>query len=954
MRANINPSFVQIELTFSIDTDMDQALVEVISRMNRLPPLPADANPPVVQSAATGDSNDTLIYLFIQSLPDSDIPIIEQGQFILDNVVPRLESIDGVAAAELQGPGNAPEVLEITFDPFLAAQYGIEIPQIAAVAGRSQDVTGGFLDIGRRSYQMRFRGEFSPDQLENQILDWRDGRPVRLGDVAEVGIHRADRFAAVYQNGNPALGLRIFRSNGANVLTTIEAVKAEMDAMNADLLPSRGLQMAHSYDPSVFIQRAINLLTTNLALGILLAVGILWVFLRNIRATLIIGLTIPISLFATLAVLQLTGRSLNVISLAGLAFAVGMVLDAAIVVLEGIVRQREHGHGLMESSRIGASRVVNALIASTATTVVVFLPVMFLKDAEGQLFADLALTIAIAVSVSLVVAIMVLPTAAAHFLKDVKATKENHKLWNGIAAFVMTLTGTRFMRRVWLVLLIFAPMIASWQLAPPPGYLPQVRRDAVDAFLALPPGSSLETVDEEILQPIIQRLQPFMDGEREPALRNYYIFSFPGGGSLGIRALDQNRVDELAEIVNSEILVGFPDTFGGGGQGNLFGGFGSSDSIILNVQGHDPEQLFPAVQAGMAALTEAFPPGTRIQPNPQPNFGQPTLNVIPNDRRISEAGWSRQQVASIVRALGDGLYMGDYFDGQNSIDIILRSPEWTSPEALASVPLATPSGSIVPLGDLVSIEQSVEQQQIVRVDGRRTISISISPPEDMGLQEAINLIRENVEPVIRTALGPGGNVLYAGTAGSLERIQSQMIPNLLIAVGVLYLLMVGMFRSFKDSLLVLLILPPAAFGGVMGLVVLNWFTTQDLDLLTMIGFVILAGIVVNNAILLVARTRQAEAEGLSRKDAVGEALQVRLRPIFMTTLTTIMGMLPLVLIPGPGSAIYRGLAATIVGGMSVSTLFTLILLPTLLRMGEDMVVARKARAEDDALPAAGR
>jgi len=954
MQANINPSFVQINLTFGIDTDMDQALVEVISRMNRLPPLPADANPPVVQSAATGDSNDTLIYLFIQSLPENDVPIVEQGQYIVDNVVPRFEGIEGVAAAELQGPGNAPEVLEITFDPFLAAQYGIQIPQIAAVAGRAQDVTGGFVDIGRRSYMMRFNGEFSPDQLEDQILDWRDGRPVRLGDVAEVGIHRGDPFAAVYQNGNPALGLRIFRTNGANVLTTIDAVKLEMEALNEGVLAERGLHMAHSYDPSVFIQRAINLLTTNLAIGILLAVGVLWLFLRNVRATLIIAITIPISLFATLAVLQLTGRSLNVISLAGLAFAVGMVLDAAIVVLEGVVRQREHGHGLMEASRIGASRVVNALIASTATTVVVFVPVMFLKDAEGQLFSDLAMTIAIAVSVSLVVAIMVLPTAAAHFLKNVKATQENHRLWNGIAAFIMKLTGSRFARRTWLVLLIVAPLVASAQLAPDAGYLPQVRRDAVDAFLALPPGSSLETVDREILRPIVERLQPFMDGEREPALRNYYIFSFPGGGSLGIRALDQSRVDELAEIVNNEILVGFPDTFGGGGQGNLFGGFGSSDSIVLHIQAHDPEVLFPAVQAGMGVLNEIFPAGTRIQPNPQPSFGQPTLNVVPDDRRISEAGWNRQQVASIVRSLGDGLYMGDYFDGQNSIDIILRSPEWTTPEQLASIPLATPSGSVVPMGDLVSINQSVEQQQISRVDGRRTISITIAPPDGMGLQEAIRLIEENAEPVIREALGPGGNVIYAGTAGSLERVQSQMIPNLLMAVGVLYLLMVGMFRSFKDSMLVLLILPPAAFGGVLGLVVLNWFTPQDLDLLTMIGFVILAGIVVNNAILLVARTRQAEDEGMSRRDAVGEALRVRLRPIFMTTLTTIMGMLPLALVPGPGSAIYRGLAATIVGGMSISTLFTLILLPTLLRMGEDMVGVRKARRDESVLPAAGR
>jgi len=382
---------------------------------------------------------------------------------------------------------------------------------------------------------------------------------------------------------------------------------------------------------------------------------------------------------------------------------------------------------------------------------------------------------------------------------------------------------------------------------------------------------------------------------------------------------------------------------------------------VLNVQAHDPEVLFPAVQAGMGALGELWSPtepqnvGASFNPNPQPSFGQPTLNVIPDDRRISEAGWSRQQVASIVRALGDGLFMGEYFDGQNSIDILLKTPQWSTPEELASIPLATPSGSVVPLGDLVQIQQSVEQQQIVRVDGRRTVSIFVTPPDNVALEEAIAIIEENVEPVIRASLGAEGNISYGGSAGSLERVRSQMGPNLIVAVGVLYLLMVGMFRSFKDAALVLLILPPAAFGGVMGLVVLNWFTIQDLDLLTMIGFIILAGIVVNNAILLVARTRQAESEGLNRREAVGEALKVRLRPIFMTTMTTIMGMLPLVLVPGPGSAIYRGLAATIVGGMAVSTLFTLILLPTLLRMGEDVVpLSRRRRDLDDPVPVAGR
>ncbi len=954
MRANINPNFVNISLTFDIATDMDQTMVEVISRLNRLPPLPADANPPVVQSAATGDSNDTLIYLFVQSLPGNSVPIMEQAQFLVDNVVPRLEAIDGVAAAEIQGPGTAPEVLEIIFDPFTLAQYGIQIPQIAAIAGRSQDVTAGFVDIGRRSYNVRYDGEFSPAQLEDQILDWRDGNPVRLGDVASVAVARADRFAIVYQNGNSAIGLRVFRTNGANVLSTIDAVKAVITELNEGPLEERGLAIAHSYDPSVFIKRAINLLTTNLALGIALAVGALWMFLRNVRATLIIGMTIPISLLVTFTVLQMTGRSLNVISLAGLAFAVGMVLDAAIVVLEGIVRQRENGLDKVKASEVGASRVWNALVASTATTVAVFLPVMFLQDAEGQLFADLALTIAIAVSASLLVAVMVLPVVATHSLKTVSVGGGSRKFWNRFADILMRLTGTFVARLTWIVLLIFVPIIASFFLAPPLGYLPTVRRDAIDAGFSLPPGANLDTVEEEIILPMVERLQPYMDGTQEPALLNYYVFSFPGGGSLGVRPLDQADIGELGRIVNEEILSGFPDTFGRGRQGDLFGGFGNSGGIVLNVQSSDPDTLVAAAEAGIAALREAMP---EAQVNPPAIGGdsQPMLSIVPNDRRISEAGWNRSQVASIVRALGDGLYMGDFFNGENSIDILLKTREWDSPQALGAIPLATPSGSIVPLGELVDIRESVGPRGITRIDRRRTISLFVNRPEGMALQEAIETIEREVEPSIRAVLGGNGTLRYGGSAGSLERVMGSMGPNLLFAVGVLFLLMAGMFRSVKDSVLVLLILGPACFGGVLGLVVLNMFTSQDLDLLTMIGFIILMGIVVNNAILLVHRTRQSQSDGMSRKDAVRDALQVRLRPIFMTTMTTIMGMLPLVLIPGPGSVIYRGLAATIVGGMAISTLFTLILLPTLLRMGEDMFVTEKPKTKfaEDALPAAG-
>ncbi len=950
IRAEVNPSFVQIFLTFGINADMQQMQTEVQGRLSRLPPIPPDAFLSV-QSAAAGDSNDTLIYLFIQSLPGNSIPIIEQNAFINDVVLPRFENIEGVASAELQGPGNAPEVLEITFDPFLAAQYGVQIPQIAAAVGQSENVSGGFVDIGRRSFAVNFEGEFSPEQMEEQILDWRDGRPVRLGDIATVAIQRADRFAVVYQNGNPALGIRLFRTNGANVLSTIDAVKDQLNELNQGLLAERGLRMAHSYDPSVFILRAINLLTTNLAMGILLAVLALWLFLRRIRATLLIAITIPICMLVTFCVLSFFGRSLNVISLAGLAFATGMVLDAAIVVLESIVRQREKGLSMMEAAGLGASRVWNALVAATATTVAVFLPVIFLEDAEGQLFADLAFTVAIAVTASLVVALLVLPVAAVRFLKDLPASDERSAFWAGFARLLMGATGTPMLRRIWVVLLFAAPIAGAFYFAPALGYLPRVPRDAIDAYMVLPPGATLDTVDEEILQVVVERLQPYMDGEREPALRNYYAFSFPGFASFGVRPLDIGRIDELEDLIINEVLVGFPDTFAGGARGNLLE-FGDQGSIRVEISSPDPAALQQAAQVGMAAVAQAL--GEQPQANPRPDSGQPTLRIVPDDRRISEAGWNRRQVSNIVRALGDGIYMGEYFDGNNSIDILLRSPDWHSPEELESIPLATPSGSIVPLGDLVDISSAVTPRQIVRVDGSRTITLNVPPPDGMALETAIETLRREVEPQIRAVLGESGRINYGGSASSLARVQDAMLPNIALAIGVLFLIMAGMFRSIKDSALVLVILPPAAFGGVAALALLSQVVTQELDLLAMIGFIILAGIVVNNAILLVSRTRQAEGEGLSRRDAVAEALNVRLRPIFMTTITTIMGMLPLVLVPGAGSAIYRGLGAVIVGGMSISTLFTLILLPSLLRLGERSISrARAGRRADGILSAAG-
>jgi len=935
MRTFSNPSFGFVSLEFALETDMDHALIEVISRLNRLPPLPQDADRPQVLMNGGDPSGETLIYLFTQFTEDSKLSQGDYVTFIEDEVVPRLEAVEGVSRVSVEAGSGFGEQLQIEFDAVRAAELGISINQIARVIGRTVDSSGGYLDVGRRRYLLNFQGRYEPSELAAQIIDWRDGRPVTVGDIATVRVAPPPATQVVYQNGNPAVGMRIVRNSGANVLATIDRLTETLDELNAGILAEKGISIQKSFDPSVFIKRAINLLTTNLFVGVLLAVGVLWWFLRQVRATMLIALTIPVCLLTTVIVLALFGRTVNVISLAGLAFATGMVLDAAIVVLENIVRLRERGEKPNLASLIGAGQVWGALLASTATTVAIFVPILFLKDVEGQLFADLALTIAIGVGISLIVAVTILPVAAEHWLKKLPTNENAGGGAKKFAGKLMRLTGTP-MRRLGLIGgLMSGAVFLSWALLPNLNYLPPVKRDAIDAFMLFPSGANVETIDKEIAQVIVKRLEPYMKGEKEPALRNYYIITFPNGaaGTLGVRAKDQEKVEDLQKLINEEILVGFPDVFAFGQQGNLFGGFGGGGSVQLNIQSKDLEALRDVTSTAMQLVQENLP-GSRAQPNPDPNVISPELKIHPNDRRLAEVGFTRNDVANIVRALGDGMWLGEHFDGERRVDMILKSQEWAEPEMLESVPISTPRGGTVVLGDLVQIERGVGPTFVQRLDRKRTVTLNINQPDGMALEDMVNILKEKVEPQLKPLLPADGIISYGGDADALDRAVASLSLNFVLALGLLFMILAALFRSARDAFFVVITIPLATVGGVLAIKILNLVSFAPLDLLTMIGFIILLGLVVNNAILLVAQTRSGEEDGLTRDEAVERALALRIRPIFMSTLTSIMGMLPLVLFPGAGSAIYRGMATTIVGGMSVSTIFTLVLLPCLLRFQE--------------------
>jgi multidrug efflux pump subunit AcrB len=949
IQGNANAGGSQIFLTFAIGTDMKAALVEVIGRMSRLPPLPRDADRPIVQLGGNGgDANENLTFFFVQLLPGTPGPIDRHRRFIEDVVKPRIESVPGVSLVEVQaGP---PEDVRITVDLARAAALGVGIPDIARQAASATNVSAGQLEVGRRQYSLRYTGRYDIEELGQLVLAWRDGQPVRLQDVATVRKQPPDPQFFAYQNGNPAISLRIQRAPGANVLETLEQVKVVVAELREGPLEERGLGIEQSFDASLFIKRAVNLLIENLVVGALLALLCVWWFMRDARATVVIASTIPVCLLATFCALQLGGRSINVISLAGLAFAVGMVVEGAIVVSGNIIRLKESGMPIDQAAHDGTRQVVPALFASTTTTVAVFLPVLFLEDVEGQIFADLALTISIAVALSILVAVTVVPAAAGRWLSGHSTNSGYGAGWPGLTDKVIEWTRTRKQQLAWVAALLVAPLALAWLLLPKLDYLPPVKRAAIDAFFSFPPGMSPQTVDREIASRLMERMQPYMRGEKEPQLSNYYVILWPGGGTLAARVVDGDRIRELERIVREEIVVGFPDTRVFVTEGDLFGGLGGSPrSIAIHLQSSDTGALYAAAEEGRKLLEQTFP-GANVQSFPNADVQALELRAEPNDRRIAEVGWDRAALGTVVRTLGDGAWLGEYFDGQTRLPVILRAELPETPEALARAPLVTPSGELVSFGELVQLETAVAPEQIRRVDHQRTVTLTVDPPQTLSLEDTLSQLERNVVPVLRRMLPPDANIRLAGSADRLDKIISTMGLNFLLALGVLFMLMAAMFRSLRDALIVVLTVPLALAGGVLGIRLLGVVAFQPLDLLTMIGFIMMIGIIVNHSILLVDRTREALDHGHDLEEALRLALNQRMRAMVASTLTGVLGALPMVINPGPASVMYRGLAAVNVAGIALSMVFSVLLLPSLTRL----IYERKARAETVAptLPAA--
>jgi len=942
--ANFGSSYVNLQ--FAIGTDMNRALIEVMNRLNQVPRYPLDAEEPVINVG--GDDFDKIVaWWAVLPLEGNTRPIESYQDFIEDTVITRLERVPGVSRVDSFG-GRQHEV-RISFDPYKAANIGLDLTAVSDELGSNADVSAGINEVGRRQYTLRFSGKYDVQSLGDLVLQWRDGRPIKLRDIATIELAMVDPSGILHQNGGSSIAINATPESGVNLLEVMAGLRAAVSELSENELKRAGLYMYGDYDETQYIMESIGMVRNNLLLGMLLAVVVLWWFLRRFRATLIVALSIPLCMFSAFMVLDFGGYTLNIISLAGLAFASGMVLDAAIVVLENIFRQREAGRSGDEASLRGTSQVWGALLASCATTVAIFMPVVFLEDEAGQLFGDLAVTISAAVVASLLVAITVLPTAAANWIKGHAIEDIHHHWWEWISDHIMRWTDTPRRRWSWVAALTLIPFALALLLVPPADYLPEGRKNFIMGFIISPPGMGIENAEKEIINVIDQRLAPYLNKEKEPYLENYFLGMSRGWGTfIGGSAVDPRRTDDLIDIFNQEIIAGFPDTFGFASRDPLFGGSRGGRKIEIDLSADSFDSLLDAGRAGFAAVMQALPEAS-VLPEPGLELAEPELRLIPDDRKIAEVGWNRSRMATVIRAMGDGAFLGEYFDGSRRYNVIMRAENWVTPEELAAMPVATANGEILTIGELTEVTQTAGPSQIRRIDRKRTLTLTVTPPASMAMEEALDIVKQQVAPAILARLPENASITYRGTAEALDEALQSMSGSFLLAVVILYLLISALFRSFTDSLLVVLTLPMATIGGILTLRLMDLalFSSggQQMDLLTMIGFVILLGIVVNNAILLVYRARDAEREGMGRREAVNSAVHLRLRPILMSTMTSIFGMLPLMLMPGSGTELYRGLAAVIVGGMLVSTLLTLILLPSLLRMNEDAAPAAVASPE---------
>ncbi len=964
-----------VTLEFAVGSDMGYALLLVSNRLDRVGGYPAEASEPTLNTSGSDDS--PIAWVMVSAGEGNVRPLSEYGDFLEDEVKERLERIDGISTVNVFG--GVSRELQIVINPEELARYNLTIPAVVStLRAENISVSAGEVDEGKRRYVVRADGKLDTIQSIRDVVLRSEGQGaagilgrVRVADVADVDFAYKENSAQLRFRGEPALAFNLIREQGANVISTMEEVKSVLAELEAGPIARENLALEQVYDETIYIEGAIDLVIQNIWIGGLLAATILLIFLRSPRATLVISLAIPVSIVATFVAMAATGRTLNVISLAGIAFAIGMIVDAAIVVLENIYRLRERGMSRGEAAYHGARQVWGAILVSALTTVMVFIPILVMELEAGQLFRDIAVAISVSVLLSLVVAVTVIPALSSRLLANGEAKTLRVPVVDHFAgafswlvmAYVKLTVRFRILGLIFVSAIAAGAAAAAFLFLPKLEYLPEGNRNLVFGLLIPPPGYNLETTEtiaqriEGVARPLWEAAPEAQTEDGTPALDSFFFVATPGNSFVGAAAVDESRVAELIPVLSRPIFAE-PGTFGFMTQPSLFGrGVGGGRTIEVNVTGNELEEILGVAGQAAGNIARLLPrsEGHQFRPIPGLELGAPEVRLVPDRLRLADAGLTTQALAATIDAYNDGIRVAEINVGNRRIDLTLKGDETVQSalrtQDIGSFPVVTPSGQIVPASELADVRVTAGPTEIRHLERLRTVTLEVRPSDALPLEAAVELLEtEVIAPLEEQGLPPGVRLSVSGTADQLSQTWNAIQINLIVALLIVFLVMAILFESFVLPLVVLISVPVAAAGGVGGLAVLNLIGTQPLDMLTLLGFVILVGIVVNNAILIVHQSLyHLREDSMSPVDAIEEATRNRIRPIFMSTLTSVFGMLPLVIFSGAGSELYRGLGAVVVGGLSMSAFLTLLTVPPLLRLvlsasNEDATSAPRVQA----------
>jgi len=959
--ATARSGVAEIQLEFPFGTDVTDMLIRVNNALSQVPSYPENVDEPRI--FANSFSANFFMFYSVMPLPgnprqlDMDMTL----DFVEDNVKPRLASVPGVS--EVNVFGGAERQIQILVDPARLAQRGLSLTDVReAIRSRNRDRSAGEIDSGKRQYLMRTVGRFEDiAELEQLILARRADAVIRLSDVATIRLDHFEKRAIASFNGSPNLFVALRREAGSNVIDIKQQMIPEIEAINRELLNPAGMNIHAMADDVVYVEASVRNVWQNLILGALFATLVMYFFLRSLPATLAGVMGIPICIIVAFLGLLLAGRTVNVISLAGIAFAIGMTLDNSIVVLESIELERRRGADRLRAAVRGVQQVWPAVFASTMTTVLVFVPVAFVAQEAGQLYSDVAIAISAAILASMLVAVTVLPAAAARLTLvdagsaegDTSPAGRGHRLRHVTLAAVERVIATPARRRACIAITLLVSGAVMWWLTPAAEYLPEGEEPKVFATMSAPPGYNMAAM-EKIAQELEAYLLPhigadpdlFDRGESEvPAIAYINLRIAPEAVRIISEPLRAVDIEPLMDAITRKYEQ-YPGMRSFAARGSIISSNdGGTRSINLDIAGPDLASIYEVAQAAYRRAAEVFD-NPRIQSQPSSlSLAQPMVEIRPRWERAAELGMTAESLGFTVSALTDGSYVDEFFMADDKIDIYLYSDvgQEASLDTLGQLPVYTAAGEVLPLDALVDIHETVDANIVRRVNGRRTVTLNIIPPRSIALETGVARVQSDVVGHLRAqgSIPADVSIAISGAADQLDATREALWGNYLVALLVIYLLMVAIFSHWGYPLLIMTSIPLGIAGGIVGLWLLNAVggvlpvfglapIVQPFDMISMLGFLILMGTVVNNPILIVHRAVQNVKEGgMVPLAAVIEAVEARLRPIAMSTITTLCGLAPLVLIPGAGTELYRGVGAIVMFGIIGAALVTLTMLPAL-------------------------